>query len=1204
MKSKYPNQIDTSAEIPVIRNNITEISADTFNSLRSAIIQIEKVLGINPQGSIGFTVGDRISQSLDSSGNLSREALERANVLYGQVVNDNVAKTAAIEESKLKLNIPTQILQSEISGLNYLIDSIVSKIDELNILFSIHINPAATNRHPALAISVSSYAEISSDISQKSFESDNLQTVIEDIYTKHINYSGSSISETNNSHLASQVYFDNTNISDITSSSDVQGAIEDISELNAEVIRDNFSYLNSNSLIRFGKKTNLYEDNRKNHTLISSSSAIFYQSSNLITNITLSTPIESVEIISQYDILILSGTTESQDDGEFYIESVELNAENKVISINIYSQLTTESNGTAIISVYKNYYEKNNENGFNSTIRPRYSYTNTPDVVIAHPNAATIVSSGINPSKITSSINKFKITADESIEIEIEAYDSSLSFDLQTLDSIVFNINKQFVENGFPALAYKIKKQLCYELAISHYIPDYSGDILKRSLKISSSSSMDATTELGFNSIIDVIYYGNYGNPLFINGVVLKDFYKIITFTNSSLFLNPGSSRLSLNAGSFLDYSISVGDTVVISNAEDNQDNVAFRILSINSENADLDTPSTYVFSGDINDNSLVFIIKNSIQLSDLNFIETSETNGLILVDALFEKNGNLIYGKRAEISQYISSGGIFASVIDISKGYLLNKNVTLTITTGNEAYLTDPDTLQDGEKIIIANTGEYNLRSPQNNGYLTIRVSYSSPVAANSSCTIYGFSESNVDIFSISRLLFGPSIGRVFGTTGFPGVPNLIDKRIFGNIGPDQVSSVFIERYIEQPRNDLRGKGIIYGCQALNISNSSDLNGNYVTFDISAGIFVFNGIRYIFDGIIAYKLYTDVNFYIGFDKNGCLDVREENTNSTSASYISEYEILYLAYINNISNIYVSTINNDKIFDLRYFIDKIDNKISKEIIVSNKSEDGHFLDIDSAIKYASFRYKINYSNNLLENLCPSIYIREGTFVINKPILVDIDLQISGSGSSTLLKRGDDLKIGSTINPYTGGTNLDALKAIFVIGGGVNTKSDKMFRGVSFKNFSYETNINFSGIAPVFCITQNLDSSGETSYFRFENLYFQGPTNLSRSGTDLYEIPIVATQSLAGSYPTNSIFGNIVVTGCYFNFMGGEDGMIDVIVNESSGSGNKIQNIICTNNIATNCSPDSIITPAQMIYDNYSAYVTLSNLIESSNAIND
>ena len=91
MKSKYPNQLDTSSEIPVVRDGITEISSEIFNSLRSAIIQIEKTLGINPQGSAGFTVSDRISASLDQSGNLSREALERANVLLGQLTNDNVA---------------------------------------------------------------------------------------------------------------------------------------------------------------------------------------------------------------------------------------------------------------------------------------------------------------------------------------------------------------------------------------------------------------------------------------------------------------------------------------------------------------------------------------------------------------------------------------------------------------------------------------------------------------------------------------------------------------------------------------------------------------------------------------------------------------------------------------------------------------------------------------------------------------------------------------------------------------------------------------------------------------------------------------------------------------------------------------------------------------------------------------------------------
>jgi hypothetical protein len=46
MKTKYPNQIDTPSELPIVRDNITEITSDVINSLRSAIIQIEKTLGI------------------------------------------------------------------------------------------------------------------------------------------------------------------------------------------------------------------------------------------------------------------------------------------------------------------------------------------------------------------------------------------------------------------------------------------------------------------------------------------------------------------------------------------------------------------------------------------------------------------------------------------------------------------------------------------------------------------------------------------------------------------------------------------------------------------------------------------------------------------------------------------------------------------------------------------------------------------------------------------------------------------------------------------------------------------------------------------------------------------------------------------------------------------------------------------------------
>jgi hypothetical protein len=97
-RSKYPEKYDTSVEIPQIRGNIHEIGVDVLNSIRSAILQIEHTLGINPQGSLTNTVSDRLSKSLDANGNIRKEAFDKAGVLYGPISNESVAKTAAIEE--------------------------------------------------------------------------------------------------------------------------------------------------------------------------------------------------------------------------------------------------------------------------------------------------------------------------------------------------------------------------------------------------------------------------------------------------------------------------------------------------------------------------------------------------------------------------------------------------------------------------------------------------------------------------------------------------------------------------------------------------------------------------------------------------------------------------------------------------------------------------------------------------------------------------------------------------------------------------------------------------------------------------------------------------------------------------------------------------------------------------------------------------
>jgi hypothetical protein len=69
-KSKYPNKIDTSIELPTVRDNILQAGSEAINSLRSAIIQIEKTLGINPQGDSNQTVSQRLERSIDSKGKM------------------------------------------------------------------------------------------------------------------------------------------------------------------------------------------------------------------------------------------------------------------------------------------------------------------------------------------------------------------------------------------------------------------------------------------------------------------------------------------------------------------------------------------------------------------------------------------------------------------------------------------------------------------------------------------------------------------------------------------------------------------------------------------------------------------------------------------------------------------------------------------------------------------------------------------------------------------------------------------------------------------------------------------------------------------------------------------------------------------------------------------------------------------------------
>lgn len=57
--SKYPNQIDTTTELPKATDNVTLVKAELFNRLRDALLTIEQELGILPSSTYS-TVRDRL----------------------------------------------------------------------------------------------------------------------------------------------------------------------------------------------------------------------------------------------------------------------------------------------------------------------------------------------------------------------------------------------------------------------------------------------------------------------------------------------------------------------------------------------------------------------------------------------------------------------------------------------------------------------------------------------------------------------------------------------------------------------------------------------------------------------------------------------------------------------------------------------------------------------------------------------------------------------------------------------------------------------------------------------------------------------------------------------------------------------------------------------------------------------------------------
>lgn len=1153
-KSNYPDKLDTSVEIPVVRDNITEIGSDVLNSLRSAIFNIERTLGINPQGATGNTVSARLSNLIDDNGNILKEALDRSDILSGPIVNEDVSKAAAINESKLRLNYPTDLLQDQIAILDNRLEAFITTLHELNVVLSTHIHKDAINRHFAKAITSEAAASVGSPEATLSLGSGTLQEVLEELYASHMNYTGEALGSANNSHNANQIYYNNAETSDLIDSVSVQGAIDDLAATEGAGVRNSNLNFNSNGIIRTGSVHNAYEGNVVGKMLVPSGEISYSgpseASTNRISFTTIPTPISAPR---PFDILEILDSDNEDDNGEYIISYVSLGAGGGVEYVDIFGGPTNILASGVTAKITKNIYVNYNENGLNCSVRPRYLQSNTPDIQVALPNAATIISSGMKPtSLISGSVDTISIEIDGSAA-EIVIFNSD--FAVQSIDTVVLSINEYAVANKLSIFAYKIRSLRCYELAITHILPSFLEDSKSRTLKIIAPSGNDATYASGLSYLLDKEVEGAAGNSYHINGRILDDFGKVKKYGANTVSIGTGTMFINAVSTDFMAAGVRSGDLCVIDGSTDPDDDGTYRIQYVTSSSIYLDSVGS-MMQGELSDTSAVYIVRCTAPIGELEF---EDVDGLYLLDVFVDQDKDIFYRKRMTTLGHLKSGGFYAVVSDVSRGFIGHNDIfTLAVDASGMASIAEQPGGVFGEEVFVASTGSYKVFSVDRMAYIVLEVSATSLPLAPMEITLSGESEPPRSVLHLCRGVYSAKFGFILGSTANnPGAPTLVDKRSTGTVDDSIVGEALLERYIQGPRNELRASGTIHGVDVDSVTDPAD--GTFLcTITVNPGVAIANGVRFEYLGVndLSYDYsagnvgYNDTNnFYIALDGSGCIVIENElDKSGAGINYASPFlnqAVVYIAYV-EIAGASTS------VTDLRLFVDHIDYKLVGNITVANDQRFGHFTDIKAAVDYARM-----FSKMFPKMGAPSITIKEGTYEVSENISVEFDLTIRGSGPQTIIKR--------SFAPTTAVLNNEnQANAIFLVGW--NSASDTLY-GVTMEDLTFVGTEGEAATAggTFIMVRNNTVNNSDSAVFIFNRLKFIAASDYQvHSTSDLSlgdgpnQLPFhIGYGDAMGTYQ------NIIISNCYFDGVGYQKGLVYLNAN------NNYNNISLINNISVN-----------------------------------
>lgn len=1007
-KSKYPNKLDTSIEIPAVRDNIVEVGSDVLNSLRSAIFNIERTLGINPQGSVGNSVASRINASLDGNGNILKDALNKSGILSGPISNNDVSKTAGIDESKLRLEYPTTLLQDEISQIILRITNITNTLEELSYLFASHTHSESKNRHKAHAITVDQIESTPSSLGIISAEMQTSQELFEALFSSHINYDGSDISESNRSHKASQIHFDNEDVSSYVDSNDVQGAIEDVLRETSGQLESHQNLHHSNGMLRTSITLGA-EEHGLGTLLVEEVGVSFFkyssEESSRLTTINFPEPPEPLpQPISKSDILRLYNGTDGTT-SDYQIFSATYNVDNRLESVQVFGMISRDSTVADKVKIFSNINTESSPAGLLISARPFPDATNLDILQVANPDASSILTKGIRPSELSINNRYITVVVDENKEISVDLYDGTVVGG-QTVDTIVNALNESFADSAASVLAYRVDYDDIHssEVALVHSMPaSDTNNSFTLSIK---KGADDAIYSVGLGHVENEVISKGYGSSYYIQGEGYTGLGKKLEQTG--LTLSESSSVVTSHSVGidFTEYGIIDGDLLIITNTSKDDGTYVIEDVSSSSITVDKDQLDGGVWSGSSSENSIFYIYKNSLSLKSYNFLEEHGTGNSAVFDVFVSKNRELFYNVRlehgivtfggseslispcnftGEVSSYTSSspGSLTAilnpdDTIDLS----LDGGLPVEISSVKTSYITLESGLHDISLLLYI----------EDSSYIASKITTElggSPIEIE----IYGYEGVNEEEnLMLGRVHYDSQHSRVAGAGSL--IPRVFRGLQLGITSDKDLSTNALDRVYQGPIRETRSNGVTKGL-LLTSSDPSFQDNNYIV-NIAGGTCYVKGKRFSYSGYtnlvsdIDRTLYDKV--FIAINEWGEIVFAGADSSGGAGACIAPF--------NSDSFCILSCLEYDGVtvdaIDLRLFVDNLDLKVLNSISVSPQNGMGHFTEFGEAIKYAK-----RFSDIFPKAGVPTVHLKSGTH----KVVVDTGVSVGAYTSADIYQAG-------------------------------------------------------------------------------------------------------------------------------------------------------------------------------------------------------